>query len=59
MGAKCDTHQELHPGYQYKNRLRLLAKLNPLEIVALNLLALRAREFLDAKVVVEVMGDQE
>jgi hypothetical protein len=59
MGAKCDTHLELHLEYQYMNQLKPLARLNPLEIVELNLLDQLVDEFLDAMVVAVVMVGQE
>jgi hypothetical protein len=59
MDAMCDTHRELHLGYQYRNQLKLLEELNPLERAVRDQLDQPAREFLDEAVVVEVMEDQE
>jgi hypothetical protein len=59
MGAMCDTHPELHLGYQCMNQLILLEELNPLGTVVLNQQDPQVRVYLGAMVVVEVMADQE
>jgi hypothetical protein len=59
MVARCDKHLKPHPEYQYKNQLKPLAKLNPLETVAPNLLGQLVDVCLDVMAVVVVMADQE
>jgi hypothetical protein len=59
MGAKYGKHLIPHLGYQYKNQLKPLAKLNPLGKAELDLLAQLVGEFLDEVEVAVVMVDQE
>jgi hypothetical protein len=54
-----DIHQELHLEYQYNFHLKLLAELDPLEIVELNHQVRLVAKFLDEVAAVVVLGDQE
>jgi hypothetical protein len=59
MGAKCDKHLVLHQEYQYKTRLKPLAKLNPLGKAVLNQQDLRVDVCPGEVVAVVVMVDLE
>jgi hypothetical protein len=59
MVAMCDKHLIPHLEYQYKNLLKLPAKLNPLGKVVLDQLAQLVDECLDEVVAVAVMVDLE
>jgi hypothetical protein len=59
MVAKFGIHPRLRQEYQYKNQLKPLAKLNPLETKEPNQLVQLVDVFLDEVVVVEAMAGQE